>query len=369
MTSAVKVRFLHGRPSAHPEHIAFATAVGADFEFIDFRMRWQDRARSRMYVIASWLINAATLPSRRDYDVFLIDNLHVGPVLMKRLFLRRDQKIVVHLGSHTPYFLLTHRFGRLVERLHVWALRSYDALICEGRMTVEMVEEVLGDDHPPIYEVYGGVAPERLELLQSLEPDLEGRRVIFVGGGPSEFRLHYKGLDLMVDAFSLAAQADPAIEFDVIGEWDPPAVNAMLARMAPADRGRLHFRGAIRDLAKYVEALGRGSLYLHCSRGDAFPGATIEAMMAGLVPLVSDWTGTKQIVAQVDQRLIAHLEHDVIAERILWYFALSAQERRRLSDLGRVAAGPYTAEAATAHYKTTFERLCADLGVLARSRG
>jgi glycosyltransferase involved in cell wall biosynthesis len=363
----VRVRYLHGRPGPHPLHARFAEAVGGEFEYIDFKLRWQDKNRPRLYVITSWFLCAAALPKRREFDVFLVDNLHVPPVLMKRLALRRDQKIVAHLGSHTPYFLLSHRFGRLVERLHLWALRNYDALICDGRMTVEIVRELLGDHHPPIYESFIGADGERLEVLTKGEPDLDGRRIVFIGGGPAEFRLHYKGLDLMIDAFAIAAESDPTIEFDILGEWDDETLDSLTAALPPETRSRIHFRGEVEGIAEYATWLRRGSLYLHCGRGDAFPTATIEAMAAGLVPLVSEWTGTRQIVAEVTDRLVAPLDAAEIATRISWYFALSHEQRRRLSRLSRAAAQGYTEQAATAHYQETFTRICEDLGLVPRS--
>jgi glycosyltransferase involved in cell wall biosynthesis len=342
-------------------HRRFAEAVGGEFEFIDFRMRWQDRSRSRLYTMASWLLCAATLPERREHDVFLIDNLHVGPVLMKRLFLRGDQKIVVHLGSHTLYFMLSGRFSALVERLHIWALRNYDALICEGRMTRDMAHKLLGDRCPPTYETFNGAPAERLGALLETHPDLDSRRIVFVGSGPSEFRMDYKGLDLMIEAVSIAAESDPEIEFDILGDWDPEVVNAVTAAIPPAVRGRIHFRGSVEGIAEWFS---RASLYLHCSRGDAFPTATIEAMSAGLVPLVSEFTGTRPIVANVSDQLIAPLDPAVIAERITWYFGLDTKIRRQLSDRSRSAATPYTEEAATAHYQATFMALCEDLGLV-----
>jgi glycosyltransferase involved in cell wall biosynthesis len=357
----LKVSYLHGRPGPHPLQRRLAESVGADFEYVDFRMRWQDQDRSRLYTAASWLVCAATLPDRRSYDVFLVDNLHIGPVLMKRLFLRREQKIVVHLASHTLYFLLTHRFSPPVERLHLWALRNYDALLCEGTMAVDIAHGLLGDRCPPTYETFIGTPAGRQACLSEVEPELESRRILFIGSGPGDFRLHYKGLDLMVDAVAIAAGSDPAIEFDILGEWDEEIVAAMTARVPAAIRPRIHFRGRVDGIADWLR---RASLYLHSARGDAFPTATIEAMSAGVSPLVSEWTGTKQVVAEVSDRLIAPLDAASIADRIAWYFALDAEERRELSRRSRAAAGPYTEQAAAAHYQATFARIYEDLGLV-----
>ena len=323
-------------------------------------MRWQDQKRPRPYVIASWLLCAATLPQRRSYDVFLIDGIHIGPVLMKLLFLRRDQKIVAHLASHTLYFLKAHRFSPAVERLHLWALRNHDALICSGAMATELVQDLLGENCPPLYQTFGGVPAARERILDEVEPDLESRRIAFIGSGPSEFRRYYKGLDLMVAAVALAATDDDEIEFDIVGEWEPATVEMLTAGLAQGVRRRIHFLGPVDDVA---DVFRRASLYLHCARGDAFPVATMEAMKSGVVPLVSAWTGTRQIVSDVSERLIAPLDASEIAQRITWYFALDAAERLRLSQASREAVAAYSEQAATLNYVTTFNLICDQMGV------
>jgi glycosyltransferase involved in cell wall biosynthesis len=354
------VLYLHGRPGPHPLHGRLAKAVGADSQYIDFRLRWQDRDRGRLYTMASWFVCAATLPGRRNYDVFLVDNLHISPVIMKLLFLRRRQKIVVHLGSHTLYFLYTHRFSRSVERLHLWALKRYDALLCEGAMAAELAHRLLPGSCPPTYETFIGPPAERAEALGVSEPSLEGRKILCIASGPDEARMHYKGIDLMVDAVAAAAERDPAIELDILGKWDPAIVDACLSRVSEDARSHIHFRGESRDVADWLQ---QASLYLQCTRGDAFPTSTLEAMTAGLPPIVSEWTGTRQIVREVDSRLIVPLEAAEIAERIHWYFGLDPEERAQLSQRCREAVAGYTQEAAIEHYRETFASLCGDLGV------
>jgi glycosyltransferase involved in cell wall biosynthesis len=172
--------------------------------------------------------------------------------------------------------------------------------------------------------------------------------------------MHYKGLDLMVDAVAAALQRDSAIEFDVLGKWDQDVIDACLARVPEEARGHIHFRGEVRDIG---ESLERASLYLQCTRGDAFPTATLEAMTAGLVPIISEWTGTRQIVREVDPQLIVPLDPAEIAARIEWYFGLDPERRRELSRGCREAVAGYTQEAAIDHYQATFATICRDLGV------
>jgi glycosyltransferase involved in cell wall biosynthesis len=307
----------------------------------------------------SWFVAAAS-PDRKTYDVFLIDNLHISPVLMKRLFLRRDQKVVAHLGSHTLYFLLSHRFSRSVERLHLWALRNYDAVFCEGHMSAEIARVLIGERPTRIYETFLGLPEGQLARLHDVQPDLHGKRIVFIGSGSDDFRMHYKGLDLMTQAVARVCARDPEVTFEIVGEWDRSIAARVIEACPPAARGNIHFRGRVDDV---VGVLAGAGLYLHCARGDAFPTATIEAMAAGVVPIVSEWTGTKQLVANISDRLISPLDAGEIASRILWFLGQDADERRELSSLARAAAAPYTAEAAMEHYKNTFDTMCQELGV------
>ena len=358
----LRVLYLHGRPGPHPLPARLARGLGADFQYVDFRMRWQDLNRGRLYTAVSWLVCAATLPNRRKYDVFLVDNLHIPPVVMKLLFLRKNQKIVVHLASHTLYFMYTNRFSGSVERLHRWALRHYDALLCEGAMASDLVHRLLPDGSPATYETFIGPPAERAEHLVGVKPTLEGRKILCIASGPGDFRMHYKGLDLMVDAVAEAVKRDAAIEFNILGKWDPEIVEACLARIPEEARTHVHFRGEVSDVAAWLQD---ASLYLQCTRGDAFPTSTLEAMTAGLVPIISEWTGTRQIVREVDERLVVPLEADEIASRIAWYFALDPEERVRLSSRSREAVAGYTEEAAVEHYRRTFATICRDLGLTA----
>jgi glycosyltransferase involved in cell wall biosynthesis len=329
-------------------------------------MRWQDRDRGRLYTIASWIVCAAALPGRRKYDVFVADNLHIPPVLMKLLFLRRSQKIVVYLGSHTLYFLYTHRYSGWVERLHLWALRRYDAVICEGEMAVDLVQRLLPESRPPLYEAFIGLPVERVRSLAAVRPHLDGKKIVCIAGGPGEFRMHYKGIDLMIDAVAEAIDQDPTIEFDIVGRWDDVVMEACLARLPANARSRIRFQGESRDISNWLQP---ASLYLQCTRGDATPTAVLEAMTAGMVPIVSEWTGARQVVGEVDSRLIVPLQAEELASRILWYFALDSDERLRLSQRCREAVANCTEEAAVLHFQETFSAICDDLGIAAPTDG
>ena len=79
----------------------------------------------------------------------------------------------------------------------------------------------------------------------------------------------------------------------IVGDWDECTRESLLR----TDPAALKFVGRCSDLAP---VFATASVYLHPGRGDAFPLSVLEAMAAGLVPIVSEWTGAKEVVEQVD---------------------------------------------------------------------
>ncbi len=356
-----KVAYIHGRPAAHPMHVKFAKSVDADFHFVDFKMRWQDKNKSVLYRAVSWIVCAFSFPSKKKYDIFLVDNLHFFPVLMKVFgLLGKKQKIVVHLGSHTLYFMYARRFSKLNLWLHKQALKRYDALICEGKMAEDLAKKILGKETPPTYTVINGISKEHFPDSETRLP-LNNKNILFMGHGPGENRLWYKGLDLMIDAFKKAFAKDKELIFTIVGNWDEAPIAKLLESCNEETKKAIHFVGPSSNLKEYVLA---NSLYMHCARGEAFGLTILIAMAHGLPAFVSECTGAKELVEKVDEKLVLPLDPDVMAEKILWYFNLPAHSKKELSDKSRKIAQTYTEEYAVEFHKQTFEAMVRNFEIL-----
>ena len=155
--------------------------------------------------------------------------------------------------------------------------------------------------------------------------------MLFIGDGPSGFRVFYKGLDVMFEGFARAQKYFSALQLSIVGDWEIGVRQAVehTSTVPPSNVCWLGHTPQIKDI------LARHSLYIHCARGDAWPNAVMEAMAAGVPALVSEWTGAREVVAKVDQKLVVPLDPDVIAERILWYFSLPVGERVLLGEKAR----------------------------------
>lgn len=358
-----RTAFLHGRPEPHPFHAALLRAVGADFAPIDPVLRWHGIAASRPRRYLSWLLSALWARQRGRYELIVSEGLHFPPVLMRRLGrLRPGQRVATLLANETLYFLRDGRYGTGTAAALRWALRGYDALLCIGSMQAQLAREALASppssspppssaspsssppppppSSPLLLTLPSAVEPARAAALSQGAPDLDGRRLVFIGSGTVPWRAYYKGMDLLLAAFAQARQAPGAgdLTLDIVGQWTPASLIG-LALPLPGVR----LVGPQPDIGP---ALRAAALYVHLGRGEAFGISVLEAMLAGVPALVSEWTGAREAVERVDPRLVVPLDAAAAAARIGWYLQLPRSERASLSLRSRAVAAGYTYEQA-----------------------
>ncbi|MGZ3863962.1 MAG: glycosyltransferase [Bacteroidia bacterium] len=356
-----KIAYLHGRPGPHPMHGKFAEAVGSEFSFIDFKMRWQDRNRSLLYRFVSWFVCAFLFPDKKRYDYFLVDNLHFSPVIMKMFgLISKRQKIIAHMGSHTLYFIYAHKFSKLTEWAHIQALKRYDILICEGAMAEELTKKILNGKTPKIYTIFNGIPEEHFPLPGNYTTNLTGKNILFMGHGPNRNRLWYKGLDVMLDAFNLAHAKDNQLTFTIVGNWEMDVIDELLKKYDTNTREAICFAGQTPNLESYAD---KASLYLHCARGEAYGLTILISLAYGIPSIVSEWTGAKEVVNKIDTRFITEMDAQKIADKIQWYFELTPEEKKCISEKAVKTVAPYTEKNAIDFYKTVFKQIEKDFPI------
>ncbi len=95
-------------------------------------------------------------------------------------------------------------------------------------------------------------------------------------------------------------------------------------------------------------------MYFHIARGEAWGISVTEAMLAGLPAIVSNETGSKEVVAKVDQNLIIPVNQKSAEQALLQYFSLSEDKREILSKKAKEVSSQYTEAAALKHFKNCF---------------
>jgi glycosyltransferase involved in cell wall biosynthesis len=353
--SLIKVKYLHGRPSAHFTHANFAKSINADFEFIDFKYRWQDKKRNIFYIIFSWFYCAKNYTNRQKYDIFLVDNLHFSPIIMKYLFLKRKrQKVVVYLGSHTMYFMYAKKFSRINLIAHKIILKSYDAIICEGEMAKFFVQTVLKRRTPLIYTVFNGIPDSQNLSFASNRAVKIGKKLLFIGSYNNEFRFEYKGIDIMLKAFEIAFKQDNELRFTLVGHPYEKLLNPILDSMDKEARKAVTILDYTSNLE---EVIFEHNIYLHCSRGDAFPTTVLIALSAGMPAIVNELNGTKEVVARINSNLVTTQDPENIAGHIIWFLGLTDLQKEKIMRDAQLISKEYTESKAVDKFRSVFEQL------------
>jgi glycosyltransferase involved in cell wall biosynthesis len=335
-----RTMFVHGAPAPHPLHGALARSVDAYFVRVDRLLSCEGRT-SRAWRYASWLANAVLLPRWREVDLFLTEGPQIPPLILRQLrLLRPRQRIAALMANETLYFMRTERYEERTRRLLEATLRRFDGLVCIGQMQTDLARELLrgGQSRPRIVQCRSALDAGAHARLAEVRPALESRQVVFVGHGPDGWRGWYKGIDLLLATASILESRGIELDLRIVGRWDDSYYRSALQAVTPPAKNVL-VSGPVADPA---EAFVNATLYLHLGRGDAWPVTVLEAMCAGVPPLVSEWTGTKEAVAQVDDRLVVPLDPVVAADRVAWYLSLPVAARKAMSDRAREVGRQFT---------------------------
>jgi glycosyltransferase involved in cell wall biosynthesis len=330
-----KTVYITSRAGTVPVRRIYMDSVQADYVFIDHKLRWHDIQASFQKKVASWVVSALTFPNRSKYQIFISSGQHYMPVFMKLMgLLRKDQKVVCYQGNETLYFLKTGRYSKWTAKALKWQLKQYDYHICLSKFQYDLLVDVLGTKDLKTVLHFNGVEEYRLKTLKDIHPDLRTNNILFIGNLYVGWRLWYKGIDLLVETINHTYAKNPQITCTMVGEIHADAIAYIQERCAPGVFVCFKFEGKQKDLGPYFTG---ASVYLHMARGEAFGSVVIEAMAAGLIPIVSDMTGAKEVVEQIDPKLIVPLDPAVAATKVLevmnWPLEQKEQYSRKCKEL------------------------------------
>lgn len=351
-----KVAFIHGRPAPHPAHARIAKTVEADFFPVDRFLKYHEKTKSyRIVRYCSWLINALFFPGKKKYSIIISEGLHFVPILLKELHLiPSSSKIVALLANEVLWFTKSGKYSSFTQKMNMYALRKYDYLVCIGEWQTILGKQLLPGKETNIITIQNGVPGEKVANLAKVTPDLNSQNLLFIGNVQGSWRLFYKGIDVMTKAFSIAARNNDRLTFTIVGEWDESNI-AFAKNLVPDEhKEKIIFVGKAVNIESYFSS---ASLYFHCANGDSYPTTVLEAMAAGLPAMISEFTGTRELVKQISQELIVPFDEQIIAERIEWWLRQSIADKTIFSKKCREVASSAKEQDLLADWKIKFKNI------------
>jgi glycosyltransferase involved in cell wall biosynthesis len=311
----MKTLFLYYDP--HPAHARLARQVNAKF-FPSPRLKSSKKGIFN-FILDSIKISIAVLTLPRNFDVYLCEGTYIIPALAKKMGLIKNAKIINILASPLLYYLKIGDISGVKRFFAIQMLREVDEFICMGKMEEELLKELLPNAKTIVkYPLPNPDLVKTLLKTSNLVPKLDSHKLLFIGKQDA----YYKGVDLLLDSFKTIKKIWPDAELTIIGKITG-------IEKDPKKMAGVKLLGYVDDIVKPIK---EHSLYIHLGRGDAFPVSVIEAMLGGLPALVSEWTGSKEIICNVDKHLIVPLNKSAITNGISWYFELNHREKITLSN-------------------------------------
>lgn len=337
----------------HPAHRGFARRIGAQ----DVRLSTADLLPTSANTVVADLL-AATISEIPPCDVFVTENdsaLYAAP----RLSYQYPDATIIHLaaadrllGWDSPlsstdvseYAL--HR--RTVKQIDESLLRRFLAENCDGIIAVsELVADCLAQfvsERLPIRVVNPYIQPDVFQSLESADPDVSADVAVTVG----QARGH-KGVDMLVDAWPEVRNHQPGAELWVVGPGHPAQY---------AETVGVTVWGRVDSLAS---VLSRASVYVHPAYLEPFGVSVVEAMCAGVPPIVTTTTGAKSAVQSIDPELVVDPTPTDLRRAIVSYFESGESSRQGLSEAARRVSRSYTEARQTRRFEQQFDSLLEEI--------
>ncbi len=366
---------LHQFHQPHHAHRVFGDAVDADYRHFETGAAIGGPEENR----DSMLARLRTAVDLESYDVVIGEGTTpIYTLLFYKLLNRWDARVVPLIADETFLKIRDQRthslwrsiLGPVMSRVVAGAIAVGDLARSWARKYLEVPFDIV---HPPI-------ADAKYDALEPIGRGLEAAGSDAEGADATTASPRTDGAG--VDGGTEADTTDDATRILHAGTVSDRAAVAkknvdLLARVvASRPDWELRLLGAGHDEFDYsdlpgVEALGyleleafaaefaAADIYVQPSSGDAFPVASLEAMLAGVPTVVSTGTGTRELVEDVDPLLVRAPTARDIRWGIEYVQSLSPAERRERGAALRARVKPLTEERQAAEFRRALTEVVA----------
>lgn len=347
-----------GHGFGHPVHQGFADSIGAEpFVF----------SIPELGPLSGTILESVATASNFDIpesDLYLVEHTHTlfSAPLIKQfhsdatvIFLAADHRLAGLDGynlSDRSFPSTIRKVDRLLDvaLLKILIRRYVDGVIANSAWNADLVHSI--SDDTPTRTSLPYIQSEQFDRLVDVTPDLQSKTAVTIGTG-----LDYKGIDRLVDVWPRIRNAHGDATLRVVGPGHPD-------RYERTDG--VEVTGFVPDIAA---ELADAAVYIHPARAEAFGVTVIEAMRAGVPPIVSDMTGAQSEVVRIDESLVTKSEPAAIANRVIEYFDSSVEQRYMWSETARTQSSRFDPSSRKAAFRRSFESLIHEIGLTGCSQG
>lgn len=327
----------------HPSHQGFQDTIDAESYQLPTSGKWAIPGTFLEDLSAAYRAN---VPEAEIYVLENVNALYVAPTIRKQ----HPDATILLLAAHGVFGLDSYRFDDAIPKR---AVRYLDRVIninliqhlyghLDGVLAIsEYVANYVRDrTNAPVEAVYPYIQPEMYNRLQDGSPEIELGRAAAV----CEHRDH-KGIDMLVQAWPQVRSEHPDADLHLIGEGHSDHYQ---------DTPGVHVRGFVENLHS---ELFKSDLIVHPARRDAFGVAVIEGMLAGSIPIVTNTTGAKEVVAPIEEQLVCDPHPESLSATVTFALSKSKSQRETWREAARERARNYNETKQLERFRNNYHRL------------
>jgi len=311
----MKIVFL-SFPHTHPVHLEWAKSVADEIILL----------KAFDSPILSTLSNFFVLPKIPKADVYLTENLLQATWLQITGRKRFYNSKVITINAD-PFFYNP-------SKIRLQLVKYVDGIISCSYYIQNLAKKFTKVPNEVVYPF------ANTEKFLPLNPDLDSHNIIFVSNLVPQRRIWEKGVDLLLQAFRLIKKRYPDANLYLVGKGTDQF----------AGKDGVYGLGFLND---FRDVLERCSIYVNSARIEPFGVNIIEAMCAGLVPVISEGCGAKEVVSEVNSSLVTN----DIARRVIEIFKLPRSQKKKISEKAKEIGSRFTRSRSVNEFKQAFSRI------------
>ena len=341
-----EVVMLYSGDSPHPAHQGFVDAIGAD--------SINCNANSPNPLFGTPFGEFCSGLKTPDYDIYIAEGsraLYAGlgaktANQSSLVFLCGDHRLQEISNGGLPGDSNSSFLSSRIRStgLGYFSRQIMDGVIAVSHSSAESMRSLVGTK-VPVMTAKPYIQPEVFRSLCSLPIDVNSNQVAVVGSASQGSIGRYKGIDLLVEAWPHVRDHYGKLQLNIVGRGHD---------IQHENTEGVHVQGYVENLSDIFGPIG---LYVQPSRLEVFGVTVVEAMAAGVPPLVTSTTGAKSEVNAIDSSLVKEPTPCDISEGIIQYYNRPLEERRTLAERSRKHVSDFDSTSRKAKFKNTFNNL------------
>jgi glycosyltransferase involved in cell wall biosynthesis len=275
-------------------------------------------------------------------DIYFLeggDSLFIG-VLRKKL---TGARLVLRNGD--PFFYIYDQpdLPAWKRKIFGFLIDNVDGIISDSPLTKELAQKYTKVPNEIGYP-YADV-----DRFLPLKPDLKSHNMMYLG-----ILNKLKGVDLLIEAFQIVKEKFPSANLYLIGKRG--LVDGLKANFDRVEG--VHALGFYRHPEEIME---KCSVYVNAARIEPFGINVVEAMCAGLIPVVSKKVGAKYAAQELDPSLIVEPNPSAIARVITRVFKAPPGEKLKLSGRAKKIGSKFDKERSIKNFQSKFWKVVEEI--------